>query len=73
MENIQEIGGKNPKRVFDEFYSKHCNVVFSVSSGAYGIIDYKKEYPNVSFHIQVHGSAWENLFQKSSLELSKAF
>ncbi|HBR3128800.1 TPA: glycosyl transferase group 1, partial [Klebsiella pneumoniae] len=64
---------KESKRVFDEFYSKHCNVVFSVSSGAYGIIDYKKEYPNVSFHIQVHGSAWGEFVSKIKSRTIKGF
>ena len=72
MENIQEIGGKN-QRSFDEFYSKHCNVVFSVSSGAYGIIDYKKSTLMSVFIFRFMVALGENLFQKSSLELSKAF
>lgn len=52
------------KRIFDENFSKDCNIVFSVSSGAYGIIDYKNQYPGVSFHLQVHGSAWGEFVSK---------
>lgn len=55
---------KESKRVFDENLVNECDIIFSVSSGAYGVLDYKKEYPNISFHIQVHGSSWGEFISK---------
>ncbi|CAM3615594.1 glycosyltransferase family 4 protein [Rouxiella silvae] len=64
---------RESKRIFDQQFSHHCDTVFSVSSGAYGIINHRSEYPDTQFLIQVHGTAWGEFISKIKTRTLRGF
>lgn len=55
---------KLSRDAFEKDYIQNCNTVFSVSTGAYGVIDLKRSNPHMKFLIQVHGTAWGEFISK---------
>ncbi|MDF7662175.1 glycosyltransferase family 4 protein [Erwiniaceae bacterium L1_54_6] len=51
-------------QIFESKYGNECDYVFSVSTGAYGVIKRKDHYRNVRFVIQIHGTAWGEFLSK---------
>ncbi|WP_336369206.1 glycosyltransferase family 4 protein [Rahnella perminowiae] len=64
---------KSSREVFEEKYLKDCDTVFSVSTGAYGVIELKRKNPHIKFLIQVHGTAWGEFISKLKTRTLKGF
>ncbi|WP_226950903.1 glycosyltransferase family 4 protein [Rouxiella sp. S1S-2] len=64
---------RESKRIFDQYFAHHCDTVFSVSSGAYGIINHRRAYPGTQFLIQVHGTAWGEFVSKIKTRTLRGF
>ncbi|MCW2104575.1 MULTISPECIES: glycosyltransferase [Rahnella] len=64
---------KSSREAFEENYIKDCDTVFSVSTGAYGVIDLKHKNPHIKFLIQVHGTAWGEFISKLKTKTPKGF
>lgn len=61
------------KEIFDLNYKEKCDCVFSVSTGAYGLLRDKASYKNIDFVIQIHGTAWGELISKLKSRTLKGF
>jgi len=61
------------KEVFDLNYKDKCDCVFSVSTGAYGLLRDKASYNDIDFVIQIHGTAWGELISKLKSRTIKGY
>lgn len=52
------------KSVFEHEFMGKCDTVFSVSIGAYGLIEHKDKYEGINFILQLHGTAWGEFISK---------